>query len=71
MHVFVCAQECRQETGMGWGLVEIGRCLVVCARELQRVIKMDVEDPHWNACVCACACACACVSACVCLCNSG
>lgn len=54
--VCVCVSECTEGgKGIGWGLAEIGRCIVVCARELQRAIKMDGEVSHWNAYVFVCA----------------
>ena len=58
---------CVRERGEGWGFAEIGGCIVVCARELQRAIKMDVEVSHWNAYALECVCA-ACESVCVCVC---
>ena len=47
--VCVCMFVCVCVRGEGWGFAEIGGRIVVCARELQRAIKMDVEVSHWNA----------------------
>lgn len=46
--VCVCA---RAQKGIGWGFGEIGGCIVVCASELQRAIKMEGDVSHWNACL--------------------
>lgn len=52
---------CTEEDGIGWGFAEIGGCIVVCASELQRLIKMD-DDWSFSfkctaeECVCVCVC---------------